>query len=46
VIQIGEMPLPGIRDGRDAGSLMDELTRLSDNASLRSLLPGGKMGGG
>jgi len=44
VIQIGDMSMPGIRDGRDAGSFVEELTRLSDNASLKSVLPGGKMG--
>ena len=42
VVQIPSLALPGIRDGRDAEGLIEQL--LSDtfeHAALRSLVPGG-----
>jgi hypothetical protein len=45
VIQIPNLSLPGVRDGRDAGGLIEQLLQSSaDQAGLRSLVPGGIMG--
>lgn len=42
VVQIGELGLPGIRDGRDAnGFLRQLLDRSADEAALRGVVPGG-----
>lgn len=45
VVQIGDLSLPDVRDGRDAQSLLRELLeRASGEAALRGAIPGGLMG--
>ena len=37
----GGLNLPSIRDGRDAGSLIEALERMAETGSLKGLVPGG-----
>jgi len=37
----GGLNLPGVRDGRDAGSLIEALERMAETGSLKGLVPGG-----
>ncbi|RKY13861.1 MAG: hypothetical protein DRP52_01675 [Planctomycetota bacterium] len=42
VLQIqGGIELPGVRDGRDAGSIVAALQQAADNAKAKSFVPGG-----